>query len=322
VAVSLGDHPPFSWSRTRERELGICARRYYWQYYGYWYGWDERRGDEEASLAYRLKKLTGLHRELGSSIHARAHEIAIRVAQGIERPAREELLRRTRSELNGIWLDSRDLEAFRRDPKGHPILRSFYYGERVDSARIERVSTKMRRCLEALHGHEIWDGVAEGELEVVLLEDPHGRPDPAFEIDGVPVYANLDMLLRRVGDGRLVVVDWKTGRPRESDEEQLALYGLFVRQEYGERACRGRLEYLAGPESRSVEIGPERLREAEERARASIREMRGYLADPARNEARSKEAFPLAEDRRACRRCDFFELCEEELRETGGLPWE
>ena len=45
----------------------------------------------------------------------------------------------------------------------------------------------------------------------------------------------------------------------------------------------------------------------------SVAAMRTYLEDPIRNAPKARESFPLAEDRRRCPTCNFYELCEEEL---------
>ncbi len=41
--------------------------------------------------------------------------------------------------------------------------------------------------------------------------------------------------------------------------------------------------------------------------------MRGYLRDPARNIAHSPDAFPMADDTRVCRFCQYRVLCAPEL---------
>ena len=316
--MDFGPHPELSWSRSRHDTLRICARRYYHHYYGSWKGWDRDEAGPEARRAYLLKQLTGLRSELGRCLHRRAYEVAFRVAQGLEPPDLEELLKRTRGELNEVVRSSRDRRGFRRRPSRHPFLRSSWYGDGPDDREIAEVKERLARAHERLHGHALWRAVEAGEVEVTYLHDPDVAPEPAFRLEGVPVYAEPDLVLRRGEDGTGVVVDWKSGRERSGDGWQLALSAVAVRETTGETPRVGRVEYLASGSSGSVELDDGTLEEALSRARESLSEMEGYLEDPEENRAKSKRAFPLTEQRSACGWCGFYELCEEELRQRDG----
>lgn len=317
--MDFGPHPDFSWSRSRHEALRTCPRRYYHHYYGSWKGW-EADAAPDARHAYRLKKLTGLRAELGRSLHRRAHDVGFRVAQGLEAPPLPELLDRTRSELNEVVKSSRDPAAFRRRPAQRPFLRSAWYGDGPEEEEIERVRDRLDRTHATLHGHPIWTAVGRGELEVAVLPDPDVRPEPAFRLDEVPVYAEPDLVLRRVADDALVVVDWKSGRERSGDGWQAALAAAGVRRETGETPRLARVEYLATGDGREVELDAEILDAALDRARQSVEEMRRYLEDPDENRPGPAGDFPLTARRSACGWCGFYELCEEELRERDGTP--
>ncbi len=312
--MEIGPHPPFSWSRSRHGTLEICPRRYFWHYYGSWGGWEEE-ADEEARRAWLLKKLTGLRAELGRSVHRRAFEVGFRAAQGLELPAADELEARTRRELNRVVAASRDRGAFLASPSHHPYLRSAWYGDGPGEEEIEAVRERLEPTHRHLVDHPIWAEVGAGRLEVLHLDDPDVRPEPDFALDGVPVYAEPDLLLRRVEDDRRIVVDWKSGRERRGDLWQVGLYGLFLRETRRIRACEGRVEYLARGESEAIELGPELIDRAEDRARESIGEMRELLEDPSKNRPRAREAFPMVDRSDVCRWCDFYELCEPELED-------
>lgn len=317
--MEFGPHPPPSWSRSRHDKLRVCARRYYWHYYASWGGWD-RDADPTSRRAYLLKQLTGLRRELGSSVHRRAFETGFRVAQGLDAPDLEELVDRTREELNRVVVASRDRDGFVDRPRDHAFLRSVWYGEGLDDAEVERVRARIEPTHRALHGHALWEGVRSGDWGIEAMDDPDSVADPRFELDGTPVYAEPDMVLRR-SDGRAVVVDWKSGEPRSGDRWQVALYALAIRADTGEERFTGRIEYLAEDRSVEVELESDDLERAARRARESLAEMRSLLEVPEENRAGGKGGFPLTENRSACRWCDYFELCEPELLERDGeLP--
>lgn len=312
--MEFGPHPSFSWSRSRHDTLEVCARRYFWRYYRFWRGWEED-ADGEARRAWILKKLTGLRAELGRSLHRRAFEVGFRAAQGLERPDAEALEGRTREELNRVVAASRDRGAFLASPSRHPFLRAAWYGDGPGEEEIAAVRERLGPTHRRLAEHPIWRRVEEGDLEVLHLDDPDVRPEPAFELDGVPVYAEPDLLLRRTGDDRRVVVDWKSGRQREGDLWQVALYGLFLRETRRIRESTGRVEYLASGGSEELELDPRTIDRAEELARESIGRMEELLEDPEDNRPGPKEAFPMVDRAPICRWCDFYELCEPELEE-------
>lgn len=316
--TDFGPYPDFSWSRSRHDALAVCARRYFYRYYGSWRGWEDD-APAVARRAYLLKNLTGLAAELGRSVHRRAFEVGFKAAQGLEPPGVEELLRRTRDELNGVVLSSRDRRGFLDRPSRHPFFRSAWYGNGPGEGEIERTRRRLEESHRALAGHGLWGVVRRGEAEVEFLADPDVVPDPRLEVDGVPVYGEPDLVLRP-RDGPAVVVDWKSGREREQDLWQLAVQGLWLRSVAGDAGCVGRVEYLAEGTFHELELGEDELEEAGERIRRSVGEMRELVADRERNEPRPREAFPLTERRSVCRWCDFFELCEDELKSTGGVP--
>lgn len=316
--MDFGPHPDLSWSRSRHDTLRICPRRYYYHYYGSWKGWDRDESGPETRRAYLLKQLTGLRAELGRCLHRRAYEVGFRVAQGLEAPTEEALQQRTRNELNELVKSSRDPDGFRQRPSRHPFLRSAWYGDGPADDEISEVEDRLDRAHGTLREHGIWTAVERGDLEVAYLHDPDVPPEPSFDLDGVPVYAEPDLVLRRSDRGRGIVVDWKSGRERPGDAWQVALCGVAVRETTGEAPGVGRVEYLAGGGAREVELDRETLEAALERARESLSEMKRYLEDPAENRPRGKEAFPLTEQRSACGWCGFYELCEEELRQRDG----
>lgn len=312
--MEFGPQPSFSWSRSRHDTLDVCARRYFWRYYRFWKGWEDD-ADPEARRAWVLKKLTGLRAELGRSLHRRAFEVGFKVAQGLEAPGPDQLEARTREELNRVVAASRDRSTFLAAPSRRPFLRSAWYGDGPEEGEIETVRERLGPTHRRLAEHRVWEEVREGSLEVLHLDDPDVPPEPEFELDGVPVYAEPDLVLRRCDDDRRVVVDWKSGGKREDDLWQVALYGVHLRETGGVGSATGRIEYLASGDHRELELEPAVLDRAEALARESIGGMRELLEEPARNRPRSRDAFPMVDRRPVCRWCDFYELCEPELEE-------
>lgn len=202
------------------------------------------------------------------------------------------------------------------------MLRSHYYGEEPAERVLERVREKIRRCHANLLERDLWERIRSRADHVLYAEDREAGFTPAnVRIEGEDVYTRPDLVLRDERDG-VTIVDWKTGRPGDGDVLQLGIYGLFVQQNLGDDECRGRIVYLLDGSSVTEELDAGTLDEARERVAAGLAELAEYAADRTTNEPRPREAFALAEDRRACRACNYFELCEDELRASGDLPWE
>ena len=58
----------FTWSVSRDKTFEMCARQYWWNYYGSWGGWS-RDADPEARRAYMFKNLSNRWAWVGTAVH-------------------------------------------------------------------------------------------------------------------------------------------------------------------------------------------------------------------------------------------------------------
>lgn len=178
----------------------------------------------------------------------------------------------------------------------------------------------LERSIAALAASPVLDDVARAAPSGVLLPEPFDRI--SFNVDGKPVqlWAAPDLVLwvphepstspRRV----LEIVDWKTGTTRGA-EDQVAVYAVFLRARlrvpFAEGRFQGRVVSLTdGIENRFV-LRRDDLLAAGERIAASVREMRGFLADADTGRPLPRGAFPVVveDERWRCARCSFAEIC-------------
>lgn len=83
----------FSWSASRDRLFRSCHRAYYYNYYGYWNGWDYK-ADPKTKLIYKLKKLQSTTLWAGSTVHDILQDILTMIkaiATGASEPERMEI---------------------------------------------------------------------------------------------------------------------------------------------------------------------------------------------------------------------------------------
>ena len=74
----------FSWSRTRDNVFQECRRRYYYQYYGAWGGWDAD-ADPLIRRLYILKQLATRQMWAGRLVHEAVERslLALRDGHGL-----------------------------------------------------------------------------------------------------------------------------------------------------------------------------------------------------------------------------------------------
>lgn len=301
-----------SWSVSRSGLLAECPRSYYYNYYLAWRGWD-RGAPIERKKAYRLKKLHTMATWAGDSLHVAIADWYAEWARTGAAPPREWVRERALARLRNGYRDSRDrADEWDRRPAKVTRLAEHYYDEpavdestgeagRYGKRFVERIekgvecffeSPDLARCRETAPEH--W--LACEELGTI-------------ELFGTKIYAIPDFALK---DGDEVwIYDWKTGRPRERDRFQLALYCLYAEQTWGvEPTAVSTVDaYLTTGELVEQRFDRAELDETSARVEDSIARMRElhFDADSGVGDAAD---FPMLEQGDpACGRCNFRELC-------------
>jgi len=310
MAYQRREYPQWSWSFSRLQTFEACKRVYYYHYYASHNGW-ERDAPSLAAAAYRLKKLTNLYTALGDAVHQTAQLAVERLALGKPLMAVGEIEERIREKMRSVWQWSvSGRQQFIQRPNQVPMLHEFYYGQGPTQDVVDRINDRIGKCAHGLAASLTLAELAEGRGEVIACEQ-----FDTFELYGTQVFAVPDLVYRSQLE-RYLIVDWKTGRQEEQNLEQVALYGLYAHAKLGvdPEEIVVRLEYLDAGSVVELALNGEMLAVVRERAQKSMAEMRGYLADVELNQAKPQHAFPLAENRSQCLRCNFLELCAEELR--------
>jgi hypothetical protein len=195
------------------------------------------------------------------------------IKQGQE-PDAPRLIELTRQRMRAEFRESRDRLYRRQKAFG---LVEHEYQEPVTAEEWRSGWQVVERCLHAFFASR-W---AERARAI-------GQPDwlpidelGAFDFEGTRVYAAPDFAFRTPGGG-VVLVDWKTGFPRESDEQQLLGYAMFARATWGVplEAIESHVVYLPSAEERRVPVTAGRVEAFAGRMRDSIAAMRS--ASPAR----------------------------------------
>lgn len=289
----------FSWSKSRHGKLEECPRQYFFHYYGSWGGW-ERGAPPETKELYTLKKLTGRHAWNGSAVHDAIGRILTMVRDGfpVEPDA---LIDQVRAAMRAQFRESRE--------KSYRVRKAFglvehEYDEAIPDEEWRAGWELVEACLRSFFSSR-WLEIARGlPADRWLPIDELG----SFDHDGTKIYAAPDFAFRT--DGGVVVVDWKTGRQRESDREQLLGYAMYARSTWDVPIAKVecRVVYLPSLEEVQVPVDDGTIDAFAARMSESIAAMRGLLADPDRNVA-TIDSFPRTTDAGACARCVFRRPC-------------
>jgi RecB family exonuclease len=289
----------FSWSLSRHDTFATCKRRYFYAYY-------VAPDDPEV---HRLKKLSALPLWAGSVVHETIESV-LKTRDALPSPEEQEAMIRAavHGRMLGQWRES---EA---GPVGFRLFEHEY--EVVVQAEDKKilVGTVMRSLRNFFRSDVLRDLFAAGRQRWLTVEDL-----VSFKVRDVEVFLRMDVAYRD-RDGRVVIVDWKTGGEDDVDalgvRFQLVCYGLYARARFGatSEGLRVGLALLGAPSYREGGVTGAELDAALARIRASMLEMRSLLADPATDLA-TEERFPRTTDERRCTVCPFRRPCR-------GAAWE
>ena len=281
----------FSWSVSRHDSFESCRRRYFYSYYA-------AEADPEIK---RLKKLSALPLWAGSLVH---EEIETFLKGHDTLPSELEQQAIVHAAVHGQMLaDWKDSEA------GSLRFRLFEHEYQVPVEAEDKklaVGIVMRSLRNFFKSPTLADAFSTGRKNWLSVEDL-----ASFDVGGTEVLLRMDLAYRR-SDGRVVIVDWKTGRGEgRFSEVQLAGYALYAARQgwvASPEEIETELAYLAIPRYVRRAIDTQKL----ERARAFIEEsaarMKTLLLDPVLNLARLED-FPMIDRPQRCRRCNFRRLC-------------
>jgi len=280
----------FSWSVSRHDAFARCRRRYFYSYYA-------ATVDPEIE---RLKKLSALPMWAGSVVHETI-EAVLKTRDALPSPDEQEAL--IRAAVHGQMLtDWRESEA------GSLRFRLFEHEYQVpveaDDKKIV-VGTVMRSLRHFFKSPALAEAFAAGRERWLSVEDL-----VSFNVGDVPVFLRMDLAFRN-RDGRVVIVDWKTGRGEgKFSEVQVAGYALYAAEQgwAAPEEIQTELAYLAIPRYVRRSVDRRKLDHLRSFVTKSAKNMRTLLLDPLANVARLED-FPMIDRPQACRRCNFRRLC-------------
>jgi len=281
----------FSWSLSRHDTFATCRRRYFYAYYG---------ANEDPEV-HRLKKLSALPLWAGSVVHDTI-ESFLKAHDHLPSPEEQEAI--VRAVVHGDML-----AAWRESEAGSLRFRLFEHEYQVPVDQEDKkilVGTVMRSLRNFFRSDTLREAFAAGRERWLTVEDL-----VSFPVGDVEVFLRMDLAYRD-RSGRVVIVDWKTGRGEgRFNEIQLAGYALYAAERGWvdqPEELQTELAYLVLPRYVRRSVDRKKLAHARAFVEKSAGSMKALLLDPLANRARLED-FPMIDRPRVCRRCNFRKLC-------------
>lgn len=280
--------PILGWSFSRFNTFRTCKRQYYYHYYGK-YDSEFPNGKIEA-----LKGMTSVPLEIGAIVHDLIKDTLHFVAESGELPTIDDLLQRF-EKYKSKYLRKTFIEV--------------HYGEQSqiseDEIR-EKVKTALNNFLtsprlqwlleKAVPHHEKW------------IVEPPGYGET--RINELKAYCKVDFLFPV--DGRIFIIDWKTGKKREEHNNQLLGYASWASYhlEHDVSQITTIVAYLL-PEYKEEEATFDKFdfTNFARQVRMETQQLYEFTDNIEENVPKPKSEFPLVESTTMCKYCNFRELC-------------
>ena len=303
----------FSWSWSRKQTFDDCLRRYWYQHYGFWGGWDRSAASDVREI-YIQKKLLSRPQWLGIQVHEAAEQVLKAVRKG-RFPEPQKVVDWAQ---NRARLKIQDSEAgrYRLNPKRYPGFEEHYYEEK-ESPPWESILDEMERQIQGLFLNPVFlrlTRVPDRICEIEELEQ--------VQIGSIPVWVSLDVLVRDEHKG-YVIIDWKTGQSHTSTSvnAQLGIYGVYVKHRYF-----GSLDTLFQDSGslkamyvntrqntfQTVVVDETMIEEAITLITLSSKKMKERLHDVSENIALKADFPMISEGSQKCTFCVYRRSCERE----------
>jgi hypothetical protein len=297
----------FSWSKSRDALFNECLRAYYYHYYGSWNGW-RRDSPPDVKELYVMKNLENIPTWIGRVVHEVAEEVVRGMRRGEQLPT-DQAVEMARQRAHGDFEDSQS-GIYRSKPNRLCGLQEHYYGDPISDESLEEALATMELCIQRLYSTPTYKRMLElGPEGIIEFEKLHSRT-----VSGYKVWASPDLLVRDL-DGRVVVVDWKTGLSLASEGArlQLAVYGIQAVETYGltPEKLSGLEVNLRSGEEHLYPLNAHTLENTRRYIDSSASRMQALLHDREENIALIRD-FLKVHDSHVCQYCRFRRACNRD----------
>ncbi len=300
-----------SWSSSRQGKIDNCLRLYYLHHYGSWEGWlGESMADPKRRL-YVLKNLTNqwgwkgivFHDAMEHFLKASQHEVIPknRIFAWINKTMRKQ------------WTQSLK-KSIRNDPKNNVTLEEHWNGRNgFDSVDYrDQFIEEVQQWFHNFYFSNMCHAMLDRKAQWKSIEQMN-----TFMIDKVDIWVKMDFVWASEKVPYLIV-DWKTGKRKKADKNQLALYALYALDTHDDLTPKDIrvMDVYVKEGSNEYEQYPRFITTSLSKVRFDVKKkiihMKTLLLDVENNVPKTIEEFPMVSTTASappCRWCKFKEVC-------------
>lgn len=211
----------YAWSNSRVKTFRECAWKYHLMYHVAWEGW-LTSAPQEKSRAYMLKNMTNLPMWVGSIVHDVIEDI---ITTGRKTGKWKTL---EQAQCDGIqtlrkgWKQSTD-KRWQDSPKKNINLAEHFYQEEIDKDTTDKCKQKVLKSLKAFYEMPLFKVLQSLKKDDWLTLEDFQK----FQLNtGEEVTLKIDIGFRY--NGKIYLLDWKTGQVSDSVIDQLVTYAIYA----------------------------------------------------------------------------------------------
>ena len=295
----------FSWSISRDRVFQTCPRQHYFNYYGYWGGW-EINAPQRIKQIYVLKQLKNRYMWAGAKVHDCIEHTLTNLQRGISVLDVDQIIDITLNQMREEFRSSRE-KRYHIKPKTCALFEHEYDVSILD-IDWKKTADNMEHCLRNFYSSETFDMLKELPRKMWLEVEDFS----SFNLKNTKIWAVLDCSYR-TEDGGVTIIDWKTGRSISEDVSmQLSCYAMYAMDKWGIDPEKVKLiEYnLLANRGSEFNVGASEIENTKSYIAGNIADMQSLLVDVGENVPKEEEAFQKVEDDRVKADCNFRKVCE------------
>ncbi len=295
----------FSWSISRNRVFQTCPRQYYFNYYGYWGGWETDALPRTRQI-YILKKLKNRYMWTGEKVHSCIKHTLINFQRGISVLDVDQIVDITLNQMREEFRSSRGKRYLT-----HPntcALFEYEYDVSISDAVWKMTAGNMEQCLRNFYSSETFEMLKELPQQMWLEVEDFS----SFNLNNTKISAVLDCSFRTEGGG-ITIIDWKTGKKMSEDVSmQLSCYAMYAMEKWGVDPAKVKLiEYnLLANQDAEFNVTCGEIENTKAYIAGSIADMQSLLVDVGENDPKEEGEFQKVEDERVRGSCNFRKVCD------------
>ena len=297
----------FSWSKSRGEEFRECERKYFYDRYASWGGWD-KNAPRETRMAYVLKNLKNRWAWKGETVHHVIEDVLKSLKNG-QAVTLDTALARLTETMRRNYKSSKAKKHW-EDPKNNLGLFEHEYEKPVSDEIWKEIHDSSAQCLKNFYGSALFKELKEDDKKSwLVIEDLE-----EFQFEGAKIYVKLDFA--RLKNGKIEIFDWKTGKDDGAAATvQIGAYAMYAMKKWNVPVSelRAFLFYLTEPSPTVNEqaVNEALIQDTMGKMSQSIHGMHELLLDPVKNIPKPRANFSFTENTRLCGYCNFYKICEK-----------